>query len=144
LIKHTRRDSKVWLERGKIYKSQPKFLTDNEYYFLKQMEDTGYVPVDVVLEGIELISMEYIKPELVTNTMDFMYHYHHVLWALREKGVHHGDLTKYSLLVRNNKPVIIDFSESRRLDSPIESKRPGADSIWLEEAMREVVKASGI
>ena len=34
----------VWRQGGLIYKQQPKYLTDNEYGFLKVLEDKPYTP----------------------------------------------------------------------------------------------------
>ena len=127
----------------RIYKSQPKFLTDNEYHFLRAMEKSGYVPVDVILEDIELISMEYIVTEGVTDPDVFMSHYYPVLEAMAVAGgvgIRHGDLTIYSVLVRSNKPVIIDWAEARIRMSPIESKRPEGDMYWLRKTMRQLAK----
>lgn len=138
IIKQTDRNSIVWVEGGRLYKQQPKFLTDNEYYFLNKLKNTGYVPIDVMRHRLELISMEYIRTESVTDPEGFMMHLPKVIEALRDNGVRHGDLTAYSVLVRNNKPVIIDFSESRIWHSPIVSKRPEGDSYWLRRAMLEL------
>lgn len=132
------RESVVWLENGRVYKSQPKFLTDNEYYFLRVMQNSGYVPGDVVHEGIELVSMEYVRHEPVTDPEEFWRHFSPVLQAMRDRGIRHGDLTEYSVLVNNNKPVIIDWAEARIATSPIESKRPDGDSYWLRRTMRQL------
>ena len=128
----------VWLENGRVYKSQPKFLTDNEYYFLRKMELSGYVPKRVEREGIELISMEFIPHIKVTDSAEFMSHYVHVLHALAEAGIRHGDLTEYSVLVRDNRPILVDFAESREMYSEIVSKRPEADSYWLKKTMEKL------
>ncbi|GAH13984.1 unnamed protein product, partial [marine sediment metagenome] len=42
------------------------------------------------------------------------------------------------VLVRNNKPVIIDWAEARVRTSPIESKRPESDMYWLRRTMRQL------
>ena len=131
-------DSVVWLQDGKIFKSQPKHQTDNEFHFLTTMKDSGYVPVDVVREGVEKISMEYIVTEGVTDEDEFLSHYQKVLAALHIAGIRHGDLTEYAVLVRNNKPVIIDFGESREWWSKLPSKRPEPDSFWLARTMEKL------
>jgi RIO-like serine/threonine protein kinase len=129
------RSSTVWLEDGRIYKCQPKYNTDIEYYFLRILEPSGYVPQDVYQEGIETISMEYIPPQQVTNVYEFMSHYKPMLKALKEQGIRHGDLTDYSILVKNNKPIMIDFGESRWIKDPIPSKRPEQDAELLMTAL---------
>ena len=128
----------MWLENGRIYKSQPKYNTDNEHYFLKILEDSGYVPRDVRREDIELISMEYIRPQQVSDPTVFHEHFSGLLQALESVGIRHGDLTDYSVLVNNNRPIVIDFAESRWLKDPIWSKRPQSDRELLYSAMRKI------
>lgn len=128
----------VWVEGGRVFKRLPKFNADNEMYFLALLEDTGYVPTNPIREEIEVVSMEYIRTERVTDPAGFMSHYARVIDALRIWNVRHGDLTVYSVLVRNNKPVIIDFAESRVAHCPIPSKRPEGDSYWLGKTMEKL------
>ena len=129
------RHSTVWLDDGFVYKSQPKYNTDNEYRFLRAMLNTGYTPKHVVRQDIEIISMEYIESEPVTYPDLFWSHYTPLLRALKSKGIRHGDLTEYSVLVRGNRPIVIDFSEARWMDDPIEDKRPKGDAFWLGRTM---------
>jgi RIO-like serine/threonine protein kinase len=126
----------IWSAGNRLFKQQPKYMTDNEYFFLKKMESTSYVPPDVRQEDIETISMEYIHDEPVTDTLKFRAHFWPVLYALAKNGIRHGDLTKYSVVVNNNRPYIIDFSESRWITDPIPSKRPQSDAELLEKAFR--------
>jgi RIO-like serine/threonine protein kinase len=132
------RHSIVWLENGRIYKSQPKYNTDNEYYFLQTLADSGYVPQDVRQEDVELISMEYIPPQEVTDPGEFSSHYWPIIWMLEEKGIRHGDLTEYSVLVKDNTPIMIDFAESRWLSDSIPPKRPESDKELLHKAMERI------
>ena len=132
-------ERRVWLQDGKVWKSQPKYLTDNEFHFLTAMKDSGYVPIDVVREEIEKVSMEYIRHEDVTDADEFLSHYKYVIRALKYADIRHGDLTTYAVLVRSNKPVIIDFGESREYFSKLPSKRPEPDSFWLAKTMEILV-----
>jgi RIO-like serine/threonine protein kinase len=134
-ISFRERSSIVWLKDGRIYKSQPKYNTDIEYHFLKLLEPSGYVPQDVRQEDVELISMEYIPPQQVTNINVFTSHYKPILRALKDAGIRHGDLTNQSLLIKNNKPIMIDFGESRWITDPIPSKRPDSDKTLLMTAI---------
>ncbi len=129
------RNCTVWVEDGRVWKTQPKYNTDNEFAFLRAMYDTGYVPRYVIREDLETISMDYIIVEEVTLAELFWSHYAPCLDALRRKGIRHGDLTKYSVLVHANKPILIDFSESRWVDDSIEDKRPQGDAFWLGRTM---------
>jgi len=131
--------SEVYLaDDGYVYKSQPKSWTDNEMYFYGLLKGSRYIPGLVQQVGLELIRMEYIPPQRVTNYVEWWKHYDVVLRELSEVNIKHGDLTEYSVLVRDNMPILIDFSESRLLSSPIPSKRPGHDGFWLERAMKAI------
>jgi RIO-like serine/threonine protein kinase len=140
LLSRRERHSEVWWDQDLdvIYKTAPKFLIDNEWYFLNQLASSGYVPEPVYKPDIEIITMPYIHPEIVTDAQQFMKHLEYVLEALKEADCRHGDLTKYSVLVQNNKPVIIDFGESRTLYSPLPSKRREGDRYWLTKTMKEL------
>jgi len=139
-LSHRERHSEVWWdqENGIVFKKAPKFLIDNEWYFLNMLAESGYVPEPVYKPDIELLQMPYIRPEIVTDVQQFMKHFERVLEALKEADCRHGDLTKYSVLVQNNKPVIIDFGESRTLYSPLPSKRREGDRYWLKKTMKEL------
>jgi RIO-like serine/threonine protein kinase len=132
----------VWVQGGKVWKKQPKHFTDNEYHWLCAMEDSGYVPIDVVLEDLDTLSMEFVNTSPVTNANVFMSHYFRILEALAYCGVRHGDLTEYAVLARDNKPVIIDWAEARIKTSPIVSKRPEGDTYWLRRTMRQLANLS--
>lgn len=137
LVSKRDRASIVWLNPGTrtIYKSAPKYLIDNEVHWLTVMQDTGYVPRPVERLDLELISMPYIRNELVTRPEKFMEHMESVLWWLGHHECRHGDLTEYSVLVKNNQPVIIDFGEARHLMSPLPDKRREGDRYWLKKTM---------
>lgn len=127
----------VWRDGDRVFKQQPKYNTDTEYYFLKLMESSGYTPKDVKQEDIETVSMQYIQPQKVVNPLVFMAHYEWVLGALALRNIRHGDLTIYSVIVHKDKPYIIDFGESRWIQDPIPPKRPEPDSTLLWEAMKQ-------
>ena len=135
LIRKFNIETKVWRDGDRLFKKMPKYHADNEMYFLGILEHTGYVPRNAIRESLEHVSMEYIVNRKPTDVDEFMSHYERVLDALKKHNVRHGDLTRYSVLARDNKPVLIDFAEARLLDSPIPSKRPEPDSELLLEAM---------
>ena len=130
--------SKVWRENGHIYKQQPKTMTDNEWYALQVLADTGYVP-KAELVDIEIIRMEDLgESEPVTDAEEFMRHLHTILQHLRLHALRHGDLTKYALIVKDNKPYIIDWGESRHWYDPRPDKRREGDEYWLTKTMEEL------
>lgn len=137
------RDSVVWLGRDNtVYKHASKCLIDVEYHFLTALAASGYVPAPVHRLHLELISMPFIVNEGVTDVDLFMSHLGPVLGALRGAECRHGDLTSYSVFVVRNRPVIIDFGESRFWSSPFPDKRPEGDAYWLEKTMREYADVS--
>lgn len=125
--------SKVWVDDGHIFKSQPKFLTDNEWYGLDILKSSGLVPlVDRV--GIELIKMELITPD-PEPPVDPMWWYTIILTMIRSHDLRHGDLTRYHLLWRDGRPIVIDWAESRCLQDPRPDKRREGDEYWLRETL---------
>jgi len=130
--------SRVWREDGWIWKRQPKYMTDNEIYALLSLKDSGYVPYAEQVD-IELIRMQDLgEGQPVTNREAFMAHEYLVLAALQRAGIRHGDLTKYAVIVRGNKPYLIDFGESRMWDDPRPDKRREGDAYWLHRTMEEL------
>lgn len=129
--------TRVFKQGQFIYKHQPKFMTDNEIWCLRRMLPSGYVP-RAVQTGMEEIRLEYINSEIVTNKPFFMGHSSLVLHALYMAKIRHGDLTEYSILVRDNKPLLIDFSESRLWDDPRPDKRREGDRYWIKKTMEKL------
>lgn len=127
--------SHVWLEGEWVYKQQPKFLAHNEIWCLTAMFPTGFVP-EVERVHIELIRTRYIEPQVVTNAAEFMGYLEPVLDALENVGIRHGDLTRYAIIVNDNRPWLIDFAESRLLNDPRPDKRPEGDRYWLTKTMQ--------
>ena len=130
--------SRVWRDGPWIYKRQPKYLADNEFYALAHPALLDYVPGDLERIDKEIIRMEFIKNEPVTDVILFMSHYWPVLEDFEAAGLRHGDLTEYSVLVQNNSPVIIDWAESRTWDDPRPDKRRRGDAYWLKKTMRKL------
>jgi RIO-like serine/threonine protein kinase len=129
--------SKVWREDDWVYKRQPKFLTDNEWYALRLLADTGLVP-EAEKVDISTVRLRYVKNESVTDAASFMSHYRDVLATLETHKIRHGDLTCFSVLVKDNKPILIDWAESRYWDDPRPDKRREGDAYWLDKTMREL------
>ena len=130
---------KVWREGGWVYKQQPKFLTQNEWWCLQTLYPSGYVPYAEHVSK-DIVRMEDLgESEPITDTEQFMSHLPKMLDALLEAGIRHGDLTKYAIIVRENNPYLIDFAESRLWDDPRPDKRPErSDAEWLTETMKSL------
>ena len=122
-----------------VFKRQPKYLTDNEIFALKALEGSGYVPL-ATQEGNEVIRMEYLgRSEEVDDQKEFLSHYRLILKALANANIRHGDLTRYALIIKNNRPIMIDFGESRYFTDPRPDKRRGGDAYWLAKTMANLV-----
>lgn len=126
--------SKVELIGGWAYKRQPMTLCDNAEWCYKKLSASGYVPKCERVD-IETIRTVYVESEPVTDKEAFMAHYEPVLQALKDAGIRHGDLTPQSVLVKDNRPILIDFAESRLWNDPRPDKRPEGDAFWLKHTM---------
>jgi tRNA A-37 threonylcarbamoyl transferase component Bud32 len=133
--------SKVWADGDWIFKRQPKTLTDNEIYALERLVHYGYVPYAEQVE-IELVRIERVRKQNVTNPKEFLKHIDLVLAVFKEAEIRHGDLTKPHILPVDNRPIIVDWGESRAMCDPRPDKRREGDEYWLKKSMNEIVKMS--
>jgi RIO-like serine/threonine protein kinase len=129
--------SKVWRDGDFVVKEQPKYLTDNEWYALQLLKDTGLVPQAEKI-NISTIKIEYIENESIVDPTAFHNNCWAALEALKKHDIRHGDLTKYAIRVRDNAPVIIDWAESRYRYDPRPDKRRGGDAYWLDKTIKEL------
>jgi len=90
----------------------------------------------------DLLKIEYIPNEDVTDPDEFLSHLEHVLHSLQKCNIAHGDLTTYAIRVKDNKPYLIDFSESRFIDDPRPHKRPEGDKYWMTYSMHQLISSS--
>lgn len=135
--------SEVWKDGDWVYKRQHEFLTDNEIYFYEAMYHTCYVPYAEQVDK-DLICIEFIPLERVTSITSFLAHLEPVLRALSSANIKHGDLTEYAVRVKDNKPYLIDFSESRFIDDPRQDKRPETDRYWLTKVMHKLAHVTNL
>lgn len=133
--------SKVYREGDWVFKQQPKFMTDNEIWYLQTLYSSGYVPYAEQIE-IELIKLEYIESQPVTDCQLFRYLMGQVLRTLKDNSLKHGDATEKNILVRNNRPYLIDFSESRLACDPRPEKRPEGDDFWFGKTTEKLCSMS--
>lgn len=127
--------SKVWREGNYIYKSQPKFMTDNEWHSLEVLRSSHLVPY-AWRHGLEVIKMELIVVDQFPPREPMIW-YDTILNTLRSREIRHGDLTRPHILFREGHPIIIDFGESRWIHDPRPDKRPEGDEYWLRETLRK-------
>lgn len=131
--------SQIIITSTKVYKFQPKYLADNEWYALNLKALKPFVPYSARLSG-EVIAMERISNEAITDRATFETAILAAYSAMRLERIRHGDLTKHNILVRNNRPIIIDWSESRLDTDPRPDKRPEGDSYWINRSIKELLQ----
>lgn len=135
-----------WVKDGWHYKKNHPFFITNEYHFFMRMWPTGYAPVCKIVDEWTLktryLGDQQLSHKSVTDIDTFMGHYRPLLAALKLKGIRHGDLTTYAIIVRDNRPLLIDFAESRFTNDPRPDKRPEGDEYWLLKSMEEICQIS--
>lgn len=128
----------VWREGNSLFKKQIKHFADNEEYALCHPELQGYVPRFIRRLDLETIEMEFIEATPITDPDEFMGCYEDVIHRLQEAGLRHGDLTRYAVIPRNNRPILVDWAESRIIWDERPDKRPEGDGYWLKRTMEEL------
>ncbi len=124
-----------------IYKRSIPFLIENELWCFEKMFEYDFVPYAKRWDKYTL-QIQYLEPMLVTNKKEFKLQCYALLDALRACEIRHGDLTKYAVIVRDNKPYLIDFAESRLMDDPRPDKRPKGDGYWIWRTFKELCSES--
>ena len=129
-----------------VYKIASIEFTLNEYRWTSAMAKRGYAPVCLMLDA-HTIRTRYLGNQAeswssVTDPYEFLSHKPLLLGALKDAGVRHGDLTRYAVIVVDNKPYLIDFAQSRSIHSTLPDKRPQGDEFWLSKTMDEILEMS--
>ena len=115
----------------------------NETAFLAMMEKSGYVPKVLDYIGTEGAPTSIFLEDLgdtepVTDNDVVLTHAIHALSWLRTTRVRHGDLTAPNIIIRNDRPYIIDFSQAIDMDAPPtrQPKRPEPDWFHMLQAIQ--------
>jgi GT2 family glycosyltransferase/glycosyltransferase involved in cell wall biosynthesis/serine/threonine protein kinase len=115
--------SVVYDDGSLIYKQTSYDLALREAQFLKQLAGSEYFPAVkdllrhsefslVAMEKVEGTPLGQIDSDLFANpefVYDFIGHCLNLLSELKDKGITHRDIHNDNLIVRNGKPVLIDF-----------------------------------
>ena len=133
--------SEIEMVDGLIYKEQPKYLADNEMWCLNKLSGYGCVPSARRIVP-ELIEMEYIESEPITDVELFNMHARLFLHRLEKEGIRHGDLTLPHVLVRENRIYVIDWAESRYWYDPRPDKRQRGDEYWWTKTVKQLLAQS--
>jgi len=130
--------SEVWMDPEWCYKRQLLTFTENEWYALRTLSDTGFVPEAERIDK-NLIRTRRLYSSSVFDPLKLERECERFLQVLKEHGLRHGDLTTPHIFVYNNGPVVIDWSESRLLDDPRPDKRPEGDLHWMTKTMHSIL-----
>ena len=136
----------VSLDGQWIYKTECDEWAANECNWLNKMSKFGYAPTceQVAADTLKIPYLGCQTESWATATKDFITHKQPVLDALQSVGVRHGDLSVYSIIVFQDRPMLIDFSQSRATDDPQRDKRLEGDAYWLNRSMWEILGRSGL
>lgn len=138
MIPYTNGISVIYVDMPFVYKRSIPFLIENEIYLLEQLRETRYVPLATKFDKYTL-QIEFIKDEPITNATIFEYHCNEFLGILEKLGITHGDLTEANIIVRDNKPMVIDWAESRLRGDPRPGKRMEGDGYWMQKSMEKML-----
>lgn len=105
----------------------------NAYVKMSGFFTSGYCPQPYVYRRLEgtLVMEDLGKTEPVTDGAVFRDHIAKMIIALKCHHIIHGDATDRNLIVKNNKPHLIDFQQSRYEYEIGPDKREGGDEHWL-------------
>ena len=101
----------------------------NEARWLSSLEGAGIAP-SIIDAGQGWVLEQDLgdSDPAPTNGEAFRRHMIQVIWTLRDRGVRHGDLTSANIVLRDNRPWLIDWQEAHAFDEPAPRKRPVSDS----------------
>lgn len=133
---------------GYVYKRSIPFLIQNELYCLQKLyynsarydRRRAYVPRADLFDKYTIRMEDLGIGELVINAKKFMPHKWIIEEILKEAAIRHGDLTTQAIIVRDQKPYLIDFAESRLVNDPRLDKRSEGDAHWLDRTFMELCK----
>lgn len=121
-----------------VYKRSTPFLIENEIYCFEKMLDTGFVPKAERYDKYTIRTEDLGKSDYIKDKEIFRRNMYSLYYALQRKGIRHGDLTKYSIIVKKDWPYVIDFAESRLIGDPRPDKRREGDRYWIERTIDEI------
>lgn len=125
---------------GYIYKRSIPFLIENEIGILKRIEHLGVTPKAERYDKYTIKMEDLGKSQTVTKKTKFARSFKTRLDMIHSFGIRHGDLTRYSVIVKDNEPFFIDFAESRYITDLRPEKREEGDTYWMERTINELTE----
>jgi len=127
------------------YTGIENMFLQNEARFLKALDGTGFTPKFIKFDYSDapsslshLIVEDLGKSEPVTDETIFRRNCALLLYTLKKHGIRHGDISTKNIIVKNNKPMLIDFHQSKFDNEPGPDKRPEGDAFNLWQAALEL------
>lgn len=120
---------------------------------LERLGGMGIAPTSYLAPGVTYgyqddgESDEFLWPEedlgtsqaiTIENEVEFARGCVRLLDALHQKGIHHADLTRHNIIVKDNQPYALDFHESIFYGEDTTPKRPEGDAYWMWTAASEL------
>ena len=103
----------------------------NEARMLRKLSGTGFAP-ELLEEGGDYIIQEDLgESQPVESGEVLRRNAVWLLWTLRQHRISHGDLTNVNTIIKDDRPVAIDFQQSRFFDEEMPDKRKCSDSYYL-------------
>jgi hypothetical protein len=112
----------------------------NAFEKLSNFSQSGYAPEPMNYRDQEgqLLMEDLGETEPVTDEVVFRRRIADLIAALDRHHIIHGDATRLNLIVKDNKPYLIDFQQAFYDHQNLEPKRPEGDAYWLWHAAEEL------
>ncbi len=110
---------------------QGLILLANEARWLHHLNESGFTPRLLMDEPGRIVMQDLGENQEVFNLYNFRRNAIFLLHTLRLYGVKHGDLTAPNIIIKNDKPMAIDWGEAVELGGSLPSKRPEPDATHL-------------
>ncbi len=110
---------------------QGLILLANEARWLHHLNESGFTPRLLMDEPGRIVMQDLGENQEVFNLYNFRRNAIFLLHTLRLYGVKHGDLTAPNIIIKNDRPMAIDWGEAVELGGTLPSKRPEPDATHL-------------
>lgn len=115
----------------------------NEARMLRAMSKSGWTP-ELIEEGPGyIVQTDLGDGEPVQLEQSFRRECVRMLYDLRRRNIRHGDLTDRNIIVRDNRPWLVDWQESHFIGETAPQKQPWSDSELLFRSLSTWHDAAG-
>lgn len=118
-----------WLRVVPHSRVEEKFVVNGARY-MARVSGEGFAPETLLADGGLLIK-DLGESQDVWDEIAFRRNCAALLLTLKAANISHGDLVSKNIIVKNNRPIAIDWWQAKDLDDPTPSKRPEGDAFHL-------------